>query len=305
MMQHRVKKHGLKFVSAFLAMFLWVYVLNSERVKFEKTVGLDYLLPEDLVFVDKPAQEVTFLIEGPRAFVRSVAEREDRLQIDLNRLNPGKRSNLQIDINPTQLNLPFGMVVERVLPRRLSLRMEKKVSKTVPLKLQLAGSLPEKLSLTNTELIPSEVEITGPKSLIAKLKRVTTRPIDQERLIGQEQVPVEVQLDDERLSLGKVKTPILTYQLKAASANFVLKDHPVRFLTQAKNVTSTLKGVTVRLLVPEKILKNQSNISSSVQVWADIPDGVRGKMEVPLKVVLPPSIHLLEVSPKTIIVNVQ
>jgi YbbR domain-containing protein len=57
--------------------------------------------------------------------------------------------------------------------------------------------------------------------------------------------------------------------------------------------------------VPEKILKNRSNISSSIQVWADIPDEAVGRVEVPLKVVLPPSIHLLEISPKTIIVNIQ
>src|SRR5690606_5783232 len=135
----RLKKHSLKFISAFLSIFLWVYVLNSEKVKFEKTVSLEYILPVDMMFAKKPVQEVTFLIEGPRAFVRTVAEREDRLVIDLNRANARRELNFSVDINPAQLNLPFGMIVERVLPRRLEIRLEKKASKIVPLRLQFAG----------------------------------------------------------------------------------------------------------------------------------------------------------------------
>jgi YbbR domain-containing protein len=304
-MKHRMKKHSLKITSVFLSLFLWVYVLNSEKVKFEKTVALDFILPTDMAFAEKPQQEVTFLIEGPRAFLKSVLEKEDKVIIDLNKLNAGRKSSLQVDLNPTLLSLPFGMMVERVLPRRISLRMEKKALKVVPIKLQLKGSLPDKLSLTNTELRPSEVEVMGPKSRINKLKRITTKPIELESLLGQEERTVELELSDDRLSFGAHRDIKLRYQLKASSANYVLNNHPVRFLTQARSVTSKLKGVTLKLLVPEKILKNRSNISSSVQVWADISDSAQGRIEVPLKVVLPPSIHLLEIKPKTIIVNVQ
>ncbi len=97
----------------------------------------------------------------------------------------------------------------------------------------------------------------------------------------------------------------LSYQLKAASANYELKNVPIKILSQFHKVKTTQKTATVRLLLPEQVLKNRSNISSSVQVWADVPDDARGRVEVPLKVILPPSMLLLEVVPKTIVVNVQ
>lgn len=304
-MRNRVKKHSLKFLSVFLSIFLWAYVLNSEKVRFEKTVSLEYILPEDMIFAQKPPLEVTFLIEGPRAFVRTVAEREDKLVIDLNRANTKRQLNFQVDINPTQLSLPFGMVVERVIPRRIPIRLERKASKIVPLRLQFTGELPAKLSLVKTELKPAEVEVYGPRSLISRLKELPTRPIELESLVGQESVPVEVALTDERLTLTSGYDIAFHYQLKASSANLVLKNQPIRFLTQSKNVRSAVRSASLKLLVPEKIIKNRSNISSSVQVWADIPEDAKGRVEVPLKVVLPPSIHLLEISPKTIIVNIQ
>jgi YbbR domain-containing protein len=132
-----------------------------------------------------------------------------------------------------------------------------------------------------------------------------TRPIELDALVGQESIPVEVALTDERLTLTSGAELTFAYQLKAAGGNLTLDDLPIKFLTRTKTVESKIKSARVKLLVPEKILKNRSNISSSVQVWADIPDEAVGRVEVPLKVVLPPSIHLLEISPKTIIVNIQ
>lgn len=304
-MKNRLKKHSLKFLSIFLSVFLWVYVLNSEKVKFEKTVSLEYILPTDMVFGSKPVQEVTFMIEGPRAFVRTVSEREDRLVIDLNRANPKKQQNFSIDINPAQLNLPFGMVVERVLPRRLDIKLEKKASKIVPLKLRFTGQLPEKLSLGKTRLEPAEVEVYGPRSLITKLKEIPVRPIELEALPGQESVPVELVLSDERLTITNGFDVKFHYQLKASSSNMTLKGLPIRYLSEKRKIIGNVKFATVKLLVADKILKSRSNVSSTVQVWADIPMDASGRVEVPLKVVLPPSMHVLEISPKSIIVNIE
>jgi YbbR domain-containing protein len=304
-MRNRLKKHSLKFFSVFLSVFLWVYVLNSEKVKFEKTVTLEYILPVDMMFVHKPVHEVTFLIEGPRAFVRTVAEREDRLVIDLNRANARRQLNFSVDINPAQLNLPFGMMVERVLPRRLNINLEKKASKIVPLRLQFSGQLPDKLSLHNTTLSPAEVEVYGPRSIISRLKELPVKPIELEGLPGLDHVPVEVQLNDESLSLSSGFDINFQYQLKAASSNFTLENLPIKYLSEKRKITSKIKFADVKLLVPEKVMKNRSNVSSSVQVWADIPEEAYGRVEVPLKVVLPPTIHLLEISPKSIIVNIQ
>lgn len=305
--KNKLKKHSLKFISAFLAIFLWIYVLNSEKVKFEKTVSLEYMLPSEMMFAERPPQEVTFLIEGPRAFVRGVSEREDRLIIDLNRNRRGedkKQLSFSVDINPAELNLPFGMVVERVLPRKIAVKLERRAGKIVPLKLQFIGQLPEKLSLANARVVPPEVEVMGPRSVISKIKHLPTRPIDLEGLVGSEEVTIEAQVSDERVSVSTPGPLKLKYELKAASSNLVLRDLPIKLLTQSTQITSSTKRASVKLLVPEKVLKNRSNISSTIQVWADIPQNTKGRLEVPLRVVLPPSIHLLEINPKTIIVNV-
>ncbi len=304
--RNRLKKHSLKFISAFLSVFLWIYVLNSEKVKFEKTVTLEYIMQSDMIFAERPIQEVIFLIEGPRAFVRTVAEREDRLVIDLNRVNGKRQLNFAVDINPTQLSLPFGMVVERVLPKRIQIRLEKKANRIIPLRPLFTGELPDKLSLAKTELSATEVEVYGPRSVIAKMKELTTKPIELDSLTGdQNEIPVEVLLPDDRLILTSGHDLKLKYELKAASANLTLDDIPIKLMTHSKQTSSVIKVARLKILVPDRVLKNRSNVSSSVQVWADIPPDALGRTEVPLRVVLPPSMHLLEVTPKSIVVNIK
>lgn len=304
-MKKRMKKHSLKFVAAFLSLFLWIYVLNSEKIKFEKTVLLEYILPEDMVFAQKPPHEVTFLIEGPRAFVRTVTEREEKLIIDLNRTNSKRLLNFQVDINPTQLSLPLGMAVERVLPRKLTINLEKKVSKIVPIKLQFMGQLPEKVELKNIQISPPEVEVNGPRSVIMGLKEILSRPVDLELMLGHNSIALDIQLPDERLILTSSKDFRVHYELKAIDANYTLQDLPIKFLTDAKKFTPEGRSASVRLLLPKGLTKNRLNISSSVQIFADIPKNAKGRVEVPLRVSVPAHIHVLEVTPKTIIVNVR
>lgn len=302
-MKRQVKKHSLKWLSVFLSVFLWIYVLNSEKVKFEKTVMIDYILPEEMVFSERPPIEAVFFIEGPRAFVKTVLQREDKLIIDLAKHKRGQ--NFNVNINPSELNLPFGMIVERVLPGKFPVRLERRASKIVPLKLQFSGLLPDRLTLINPEIHPSEVEVTGPRSLIVKLKELPVKPIELDTLLGHAEIPLEVQLGDERLSLNPGQDLKFTYELKASTSNLNLRNIPIKFLTHSKKISSDIKLAHLKLLVPEKIIKSRSNVSSNIQVWADIPENVHGKVEVPLKVILPPGIHLLEVTPKSIIVNIR
>ncbi len=300
-----IRKHSLKLISLVLSLFIWIYVLNSEKIKFEKTVELDYILPVDMMFASKPSQEVTFLIEGPRAFVRTVLERSDRMIIDLNKINFKRQLQFSMDINSAELNLPIGMKVERVIPRKINISLEKKVSKIVPLKVQFQGQLPEYLSILKFYTEPQEVEVYGPRSIVSKLKELPLKPVDLETLEGQEQIQVEAQLLDERLSINGGFGIKLFYQLKAARSNLTLNHVAVKFISENRIVTSSIKSAKVKVFVGDKVMKNRSNVSSSVQVLAEIPSDARGKILVPLKVVVPPTVHLVEVTPKTIIVNVK
>jgi YbbR domain-containing protein len=304
-MRNRIKKHSLKLISVLISLLIWVYVLNSEKMQFEKVVSLDYILPEDRVFLSKPPQEVTFIIKGVRSFARTVSDSKDRVVIDLSRSPFARENMIEYELLHSQLKLPYGMKVERIIPKKLSLRLDKKELKTVPLKLRIGGDLPQDLLLHNPVLSPSKIEVFGPKSLLTNFDEIGTRPVLLPSLLGQNEISVDLSVPDERISLLTKDEVKLSYQIKAARSNFRLKDVPIRLITDKRKVSFDVKTANVSLYLSDKIIKNRLKISSSIEVWAEVPVGARGRVVIPLKAVLPPSMHLLEILPKTIIVNVE
>lgn len=307
-MKNRLKKHSLKFISILLSFFLWIYVINSEKIIFEKTVELNYILPPGLVFSKIPLQEVSFMIEGPKAFSKMVTDNKERFVVDLNRSNISKKQhlNLNIEIDPSQLNLPVGMKVSRIQPRKLNVVLEKKMKKLLPLTQNFTGSLPEGLELHNHSLEPSEIEVYGPASVITRLKTIFIRPIELETLPGADQTVADIQLPDERLTVDLNQIVKFNYQLKMVNSELIFRHIPIQIRNNGrKNFTLNSQFAHVRIFVPKSNKKNQSTIFNGIEVWAEVPQNAEGQSIVPLKVNLPPNVQLLEVIPKSIIVNMQ
>lgn len=300
-MKFKARKHSLKAVALFTGTILWFYVLNASRIRLEKIVTIQYVLPDNVVFATKPPQEATVMLEGPRAFMRSMMEREEKVLIDLSRSSFRDNLRPKINVKDEDLNLPFGVLVEKLTPRILPLKLERKASKIVPVRYGLAGELPEDLQLQNPRLKPTEVEVVGPRSLIAGLKEVTTRPVDVESLYGQDAVTLEWNLSDDRLVISRPASAQLSYELKARKSNLVLERIPIRILGEGALVRE--QTVTLILWAPKDMARRVEKSDLNVQVWADIPDGARGKTEVELRAVLPPRLHLLDMRPKRILVE--
>lgn len=300
--QFKSRKPMLRFLSVGSAILLWFYVLNAARVRVDKAVSIQYVLPDQAVFAVRPPSELIVTLEGPRAFMRQVEDKDSKILIDLTRRQWRNQMRPKVVLKGSELNLPFGVKVEKMLPAMLDLRLERKASRTVPVKTPLIGELPDELEIKDLKIRPQEVEVIGPRSIVANLREVSTRPVDVEALLGQDNLALEWQLPDERLVVSSAAgIPQLSYKLVARKANLVLEKVPVRFVGEGS--LASVKQVTVVLWAPGDIIRRTDKSDLNVQVWAEIPQGLRGKTKVQLRAVLPPRLHLVELRPQTIVVE--
>lgn len=295
------RKPILRLVSVLIGAGLWLYVLSAARVRVDKVVMLQFILPENVVFAGRAPSEVTVTLEGPSAFMRELETREEKMVIDLNRHPWRNQLRPHVTLRGNELNLPFGVKVEKILPRTLSLRLERKTSKIVPVRVPLVGTLPPELRIENAKVWPAEVEVVGPRSLIVPLKEVLTRPVEVESLLGREEMMLDWQLPDERLSVTSPTLARYNFKLIANKANLVLEDMVVRLMGEGRLVS--VKKAQVILWAPPDFSRRVNKADLNVQVWAEVPEGTKKRTRVPLRVVLPPRLHLLEVRPKTVLVE--
>ena len=298
------RKHLLKFIALGCSLLLWFYVLNSYHLKVEKTLQVEYIVSNELVFASKPVQEVTYIFEGPRAFIRAMSDKEEKLVIDLTKPEFRHRMRYSLNLKEYPMRLPFGVEIEKIQPKIIPIKLERKTSKVIPIKPMFVGELPSGVVMKDFKLMPSELEVYGPRFMMNSLKELSTRNIDLGELLGHNTITTEIVLPDERMEL-LVKDPVVfEYTLSVPSANVKLEDLPIKFLT-TKAVDSPIKSAVVELYIPPNKLKGRSKSSFNVQIWADIPSNVTGKMTVPLKALTPPGVHVVGIFPKSVVVNIK
>jgi YbbR domain-containing protein len=297
----RLKKHFLKVLSVVLSVLLWAHVLNSERISFEKNYTLKYILPEGLVFSQRSVQEISIQFNGPRAFIRNFLAENTELLIDIRKFNYRRDATFSIDLASVPIDLPLGIIIEKIVPRKISLRLDKKVSKKIPLRLSQINEIDSPIGI---RFNLSEVEVSGPRFLMNDLKFLYLKPVDFDSLASEKMLPVEVVLPDERLVMETTEKLTIFQSLDQSFLNLSLSNHPIKFLASRIKFKASTKVVNAKLLLRDSA-KSRSNISSSLQIWADIPENVKGRIEVPLRIIKGQAIEAVEIKPKSIIVNIE
>lgn len=299
--KNKWRKHSLKLISVIFSLTLWLYVVNSETIKVEKTVYIDYIIPDDLVWAKRPVQEVIITLKGPRVFLRSILDREDRITLDLLKRNKKAGLNQSIVLQKADFQLPIGIEVEDVSPKKIVTKLEKKASKLVPVRPTFIGQLPASLTMKTWSISPKEVEIYGPRSVIISLKEISTRPIELDSLMVGEELMMELNLPDERMAVMSGKEIMFRPVLKTNKPNLILPKVPVRINgAPGKVIPAT---VSLKAFLPEALIKNSPEIEKQIEVWVEVPIGTKGKVEAEVKYLLPTGSYLIDIKPRRVVVD--
>ena len=114
MMRVRMKKHNLRFISVLISLLIWIYVVTTEKVQFEKVVQLEYILPEEMVFSRPPPRDVTFVLRGMRAFVPSVIKNDKKIVVDLSRTSSHNGHEYHIELELEKMVLGPSLIPLKV-----------------------------------------------------------------------------------------------------------------------------------------------------------------------------------------------
>jgi YbbR domain-containing protein len=302
--QKPLSRHTLKFISVFFAITLWFYVLNSAPIVIEKKIPLNFKLPKGMAISNLIDSEVTVKLKGSRVFMRNIFQQNNFIFLNLTKfiLNK-KKKEIDVKLSPADVPVPFGVEVLEISPKNLNIRLEKLAKKTVPIIPTLIGEVGTEFKLIKESLIPDKLEIEGPRSLVKEIKSISTTAIDISSLQKSGELKVAAVDIDTRLSISTKESIFFHYEIRPRKANITLKNVRIRFLSSAKRVTSKTRVVSLDVLMPEG--KDQSIKSSQVEVVADIPDGSKGTLEVPLRAKLPEGVFLLKINPEKVKVFVK
>jgi uncharacterized protein (TIGR00159 family) len=134
---------------------------------------------DELVLVRSSPEEVEVQIKSYSSLTPAPAKLDISANVDLSGLREGPAT---VRIKNSDFTLPSGMVVSSVTPSSIKVVTEKKVRKTVPVRIVLKGVLSAGMSGYEAVCDPSSVDVEGPAGQVNRVESVATEEIDAGRL---------------------------------------------------------------------------------------------------------------------------
>lgn len=286
-----------KVFSVLIAIVLWVVVLGSRSIEGEKAVPLQLKLPPDLVLAQEVPAYVNFRLSGPKAVLRGLLDRaEDPIVVDLTREKGG---DVTFRFFSDNIRVPIGVRVLSVSPSLLTVRLEPHRTKEVPVRVEYRGSLPEGFRIVRTDVKPATYKVKGPQTRVQALREVVTLPVDLSGLRQSfiEKVPLEAARDGIQI---EGDAPLVSLTIEPVSANFRIKNVPIRFTTEHK-VRLSDRTVTVFVRAGPESIKSldQTRVFAALDLKGKAP----GTYELPIQVTLPKDVSLFRLVPDKVTVT--
>ena len=172
-----MKNLMLLFVSFCVALGLYTFV-HSQRNNVQRVVVMPvefHNKPLNKVLVqEKDSRQIQVTIQGPNFLVNDVASSVRPIKLILPE-NIG--DEYSVTVKDEMLDLPSAIEVLNIEPKRVDVKIENLVKKTVPVVVPHIGKIKPEYRLTNSVLIPDNVEVEGAASEVEKISFVHSEPL--------------------------------------------------------------------------------------------------------------------------------
>jgi len=290
----------LKLLSLFLALTIWGFVAPQRRgetseIKFFSPLVLKNI-PPNVAITSDPAQSINVLVRIPRAMANNINPSRFQVNLDLSNQMVGAFDYPLTGKNVVYNNqpLPEGLEVLQITPNLIPLTLEEMVEKELPIKPQLAGDVKSGYEILFVKITPSSAKLMGPRSVLQKLNRVYTKPLDVQDLSSTVGMNVSLNLVDhvrpadpnENYFQAEIKVGLLTSRLQ-------IQDIPVIFEHAEYIYQSSAQNVNVFVVGPIDEVKKitNKNVYAIVDMRKYPPGDHRGLSP---KVMLPEGVRVLE-----------
>jgi hypothetical protein len=169
----------LKGVSLLLAVGLWSVVPDPTVPHIVTGVPVQLQnVPADLALADATIPNVEVHVRGAALRTRDLTPGEIAPRPDLFGAFEGDNT---VFLTPEMIDAPFGVSVERVVPAQLTIRLEQRVRREVPVSVVVEGSPDAGYEIYDKIVTPPTVPVSGPESRIATLEDIATEKVSVAR----------------------------------------------------------------------------------------------------------------------------
>jgi YbbR domain-containing protein len=192
---------GWKLTSFALAFLLWLVFVGHQEMT-TSILGPVQLraIPPDLEVSSDIPERVNLIVRGNSGTLSNLTILP--VVLDLQHVDgPGERTfNIE---GGSEVDLPPAVRLDRAVPSQIRLRLERRESREIPVRVRFAGPAPDGYQVSRYEVRPQVVKVVGPQSRVQLVEFAETDPLDLTGVYQQKEFRVNVFVDDPRVRLAE------------------------------------------------------------------------------------------------------
>jgi YbbR domain-containing protein len=254
-----------------LFLLLGTFLLQYEApVEAEVSIPITYAnLPSDLIISGQPIKEVEVRVTGQKTVLEVFAEQKHTCTLDLAHAAAGL---VTLTMDESTLRLPTAISIVHMEPTSVTLRVEPKQIKTVPVVVTLADSPAPGYRVALTLASPSTMQIIGSEKSLEPIDRLVTRPVSIKD--ASESFKKEIAVDlPSGVSVGNTGTSLVTAQINIEEN--VVTHRFENIPVEGRNTVFTVKisppEISIDIRGPENEVTSLS-VGDDITVYVDLTD---------------------------------
>jgi len=173
---------GRKAMALLLAVSLYFYVSNNTKEILSREisgVNVTLELPPDVVSVSGTTVPVQLKISGSQRILNRLTPESFDCRLPVGGGTIAELQSREVELSPGLFRKPFGVTIEAVMPPRIKLQLDKLDTRMLPVRQVFSAEdrPPAGYVISKVAVMPREVAVTGPASLLSGLKQVQTVPV--------------------------------------------------------------------------------------------------------------------------------
>lgn len=158
----------VKIFAIFLALVLWLYVINEQSPRIQRTftVKLETRNVAPSLIVTQAPNLVEIRVSGLRNTILGMADKDVRAYLDLQGTEEGEY------FLPVKTSIPRGVELLQVKADRVRIQLERITSKTVPVRPQVKGATLGQYAVVGAMAQEQNAVVEGPRSKVEETVQV-------------------------------------------------------------------------------------------------------------------------------------
>jgi YbbR domain-containing protein len=204
---------GWKLLSLAIAVVIWALVASEPELATFANVRLEYKnLPEGLEIASEPVSSIVLELRGPSGALRGTGEAiHPAVVIDMSGAESGERT---FSIGDRNVRVMRGVRLVRAIPSEVRFHFEPRRMHRVPVQVRFLGEGKNGYAVQEYHVDPPEMEVTGPRSRVARIAAVLADPIDLANTTGTAQFRVNVFTEDSFVRFLNTPEALVTVTMK-------------------------------------------------------------------------------------------